>query len=52
LNNWFLQDKSGKKYFFSQDEKIESFEEKKYFRTKTKIILNNTNEEIFLYNNL
>ncbi len=51
LNNWYLKDKSGKKYFFSQDEKIEKFEEKKYLRINTKIILNNTNEEVFLYDN-
>ncbi len=52
LKNWYLQDKSWKKYIFGNEEKLNILEEKIFLRTETKIILNNSSEEIFLYNNL
>ncbi len=53
LNIWsyILQDKSWKQYTIPLWEHILAWEKKKYYRTITKIILNNTNEEVFLYNN-
>ncbi len=50
LNWYYLSDKSGKEYYFWTWEVIQPWENKKYYRTETKIILNNTDEEIYLYN--
>lgn len=51
LSGFYLEDKSEKKYYFWSGEVFGSGETKKYFREKTKIILNNTNEELYLKNN-
>jgi hypothetical protein len=50
--SWFiLKDKSDKQYQFWSWETIWSWQTKKYFRTQTKILLNNSGEELFLYDN-
>ena len=50
--NWFtLKDKSEKSYIFSSWSIIWSGETKKFFRTQTKLLLNNNDEELYLYNN-
>lgn len=50
--SWFLlKDKSQKEYSFWYWDFLWSKETKKYFRNDTKILLNNSNEEIFLYDN-
>lgn len=46
---YYLQDKSEKKYVFPDEEILESWEKKQYIRPDTKLILNNSNEEVFLY---
>jgi len=46
---YYLQDKSEKKYVFPDEEVLKSWEKKQYIRPDTKLILNNSNEEIFLY---
>ena len=49
---WYtLKDKSNKSFDFWYWEYIESNSSKKYFRSKTSIILNNTNEELYFYDN-
>ncbi len=50
LDWYYLQDKSWKIYNFWTWEILNLKEKKKYYRTQTKIILNNTDEEIYLYN--
>ena len=50
---WYkIKDKSGKEFDFGYGDFIDSNESKKFYRTKTKILLNNTNEELYLYDNL
>ncbi len=51
ISEYYLQDKSEKKYVFPEDEIITSGEKKRYLRPDTKLILNNSNEEIYLYDN-
>jgi len=51
LENYILKDKSGKEYIFLQWEKLSWFDTKKVFRSETKIILNNSDEYLYLYNN-
>jgi len=47
--SWFtLSDLAGKKYIF-WDEILEPEERRDFFRTQTKIILNNSDERVFLY---
>lgn len=51
--SWYsLEDKSSKTYSFWTWEILTSNQKKKYFRTQTKIILNNVDEEIYLKANL
>jgi len=51
--SWFiLSDKSWKEYIFSNSEVLQPWEKKKYLRTLTKIILNNSDEELYLKDNL
>ncbi len=51
--SWFiLSDKSAKEYIFLESDIIQAWEKKKYLRTLTKIILNNSDEELFLTDNL
>lgn len=49
LKGFYLQDASWKKYIFSEDIFLKIWEKKQFFRTETRIILNNTKEELFLY---
>lgn len=49
LEWYYLQDASWKKYTFLWDEVLESQEKKKYLRSQTKLILNNSNEILSLY---
>lgn len=50
--SWYtLKDKSSKEYIFDETYFLYPYEKKKYFRNQTKIILNNTDEELFLYDN-
>ncbi len=49
--NWYtLSDKSGKSYNI-WDDYLTGWQTKKYYRTETSIILNNSNEEIYLHDN-
>lgn len=49
--NWFsLSDKSGKSYTI-WDDYLNSGQSKKYYRIDTSIILNNSNEEVYLHDN-
>ncbi len=48
LKNYILSDKAEKQFIF-WDDFLESWSTKKYFRPQTEIILNNSNEELFLY---
>ncbi len=50
LTWYILKDKSGKQYSFWSWVTLNILEKKKYYRWETSIILNNTNEEVFLYN--
>ena len=50
--SWFiLKDKSEKEYLFSSWNILLSNKKKKFFRIETKITLNNSDEELFLYDN-
>lgn len=49
LSWYILSDKSGKEYYFGEEFFV-NWESKKYFRPQTKILLNNSNEEIYLKN--
>ncbi len=50
--SWFiLKDKSGKEFIFWSWDILLAWKTKKYFRDATKILLNNTNEELYLYDN-
>ncbi|NDK09455.1 lamin tail domain-containing protein [Candidatus Gracilibacteria bacterium] len=49
LSGYTLEDISGKQYIFGAEDILEAGERKSFFRTVTKIILNNTKETIFLY---
>ncbi len=49
LQDYYIEDKSGKQYVFWEEE-FNLKEEKKFFRTQTKLILNNSNEAVYLYN--
>ena len=51
ISEYYLQDKSWKKYIFPEETLIESDEKVRYIRPNTKLILNNSNEEIYLYDN-
>lgn len=48
LQDYILSDKIWKEFIFENDF-LQSWKTKKYFRPKTEIILNNSNEELFLY---
>ena len=51
--SWFLlQDKSWKNYIFWSSSILTWNESIKFYRTRTKIILNNSDEEVYLYDNL
>lgn len=47
LSGFTLSDKS-KDYFITTDEILESWEQQKFLRSETKLILNNSNEDVFL----
>lgn len=49
LSGYILQDASGKKYIFP-DIILEKDETRKFYRPETKILLNNTDEILYLYN--
>jgi len=50
--SWYsIKDKSLKTFDFGYWEYLNAYEEKKYYRSTTKILLNNTNEELYLYDN-
>ena len=50
--SWFyLQDKSEKKYIFWSWNILKQDENIKFYRSETKIILNNSDEEVYLYDN-
>lgn len=50
--SWYtLKDKSEKEYIFWPDDILYSNSSQKFLRITTKIILNNTDEELFLYDN-
>lgn len=49
--SWYVLSDKKKQYTFSEDVFLNPDEKKQFFRTKTKLILNNTNEQIFLHNN-
>ena len=51
LSWYILKDKSEKEYVFWTWDFIESFSGKKIFRTESKILLNNSDEELYLYDN-
>ena len=50
LSWYILKDKSKKKFIFWSWEILESFSFKKYFRKITSILLNNTWDDLYLYN--
>ncbi|MDD2907158.1 MAG: PKD domain-containing protein [Candidatus Gracilibacteria bacterium] len=50
LSGYTLSDLSGKEYIFN-DDFFENSEVKKYYRTTTKILLNDTNETLYLKDN-
>ena len=51
--SWFiLKDKSNKEFIFGSWNILLANEKKKYYRTETKILLNNSDEELYLYDNL
>lgn len=48
--SWYtLKDKSWKSFVFDNSYFLNPFEKKKYYRTETKILLNDIDEELFLY---
>jgi hypothetical protein len=49
LSGYTLADKS-KSYTFSDDIFLQSGEREQFFRPQTKLVLNNSDEEIYLYN--
>jgi hypothetical protein len=51
LSGYILADKK-KEYLFIDDTFIEPGEKQEFFRPETKIALNNSDEEIYLYNSL
>jgi hypothetical protein len=51
LSWYILKDKAQKEFTFWTWEILLSLQKKKFFRPQTKILLNNSNEELFLYNN-
>jgi len=50
ISDFFLQDKSGKKYTFPQNTILQAGEYKAFYKRDTKIILNNSDEFVYLYN--
>ncbi len=51
LSWYIIKDKSEKEFIFWSWYFLNIWESKKYFRPETKILLNNSDEEIFLYDN-
>ncbi len=51
ISLYALEDKSWKRYVFPDNELLKSGEKKKYLRPDTKLVLNNSNEELFIYDN-
>ena len=49
LSWYILKDKSDKQFIFDWSYFLTAHEKKKYFRTETNILLNNTDEQLFLY---
>jgi hypothetical protein len=49
LSGYILKDKSDKQFIFDSSYFLNAHEKKKYSRNETKIILNNTDEQLFLY---
>lgn len=50
--SWFvLKDKSNKQFTFNDSYFLNPYEKKKYFRSETKILLNDTDEQLFIYDN-
>jgi hypothetical protein len=49
LSGYYLKDKSEKSFFFAGSDILQPNESKKFFRTQTKITLNNTDEELWIY---
>jgi len=52
LNSYILKDKSQKEFIFWTWDFIESNQKIKFYRPQTKILLNNTKEELYLFNDL
>lgn len=51
LSWYYLQDLSGKSFIFWSWHYLESNQVLKYYRLETKLILNNSDEEVYLYDN-
>lgn len=51
LSWYILKDKSWKEFIFNDSYFLNPLEKKKYYRPETKILLNNTDEQLFLYDN-
>ncbi len=51
LSGYLLKDKSWKEFVFNDTFILNPLEKKKYYRTETKILLNDTDEQISLYDN-
>lgn len=48
--SWYILADKKKQYVFAEDISIEAWEKQDFFRPETKLILNNSDEEIYLYN--
>lgn len=51
LSGYVLKDKSDKEFIFNDTYFLGPLEKKKYYRTETKILLNDTDEQLYLYDN-